>query len=238
MNGILFSFVPAMKQPPEKSNIASAYDDWAESYDTVENLTRDLAAQALRLANLNFTDRKIIEVGYGTGRNTEWLAGPDAGAIGIVALDFSEEMLARARARLDDPRVRFIQHDVRSPWPFANATADVVVAMLIMEHIEHLEPIFAEAARTLKPGGELFLCELHPERQLMGKQAQFTNTRTGKHILVSAFLHHVSDYINIALSSGFQLVSKSEWRDDAGPTLSDPPRLLSLHFQLPKQAET
>ena len=155
---------------------------------------------------------------------------PAAGVTDIVALDFSEAMLARARARVDDPRVRFIQHDVRNAWPLADGSADVVIVMLVLEHVEHLQPVFAEAARTLRDKGDLFICELHPKRQLMGKQAQFTSVRTGAHTLVPAFLHNVSDYVNAGLSSGFELMSLGELRDaDALP--NDPPRLLSLHLR-------
>ncbi|MDQ2920697.1 MAG: class I SAM-dependent methyltransferase [Acidobacteriota bacterium] len=220
-----------MTQPSTKSEIAAAYNEWAETYDTNPNRTRDLAAQVLRQASLNLADRNVIEVGCGTGRNTEWLARPDAGAAGIVALDFSEEMLTRAKNRVGDPRVRFVQHDVRTRWPIADASADLVIAMLILEHVEMLEPFFAETARALRPGGELFICELHPMRQLLGGQAQFTNAKTGEHHRVPAFLHDVSDYVNGGLAVRFELVRLGEWRDLESPPSSFP-RLLSLLFRL------
>jgi len=227
-----------MVQPSSKSEVADAYNEWAQSYDIDHNRTRDLAAQALRQADLSFANRNVIEVGCGTGRNTEWLARPAAGATDIVALDFSEEMLARARDHVRDPRVRFIQHDIRATWPLADASADVVIVMLVLEHVELLPPVFAEAARTLSAGGELFICELHPMRQLLGGQAQFTSTQTGERQLVPAFLHNVSDYVNAGLSSGYELVHMGEWRDaDALP--KDLPRLLSLRFRLrPSAAPT
>ena len=87
-----------MPQPTTKSEIAAAYDEWAETYDTDQNRTRDLAAQVLRKVDLNFAGRNVIEVGCGTGRNTEWLGPPPRPK--SVALDFSEEMLrAGKRAR-------------------------------------------------------------------------------------------------------------------------------------------
>jgi malonyl-CoA O-methyltransferase len=218
-----------MTESHAKSEVASAYDDWAETYDTDPNLTRDLAAQTLKQADLNFAGRRIIEVGCGTGRNTEWLARPAAGAQDIVALDFSEEMLARARTRVRDPRVRFVRHDVRSSWPIADASADVVIAMLVLEHVEMLEPFFAEASRTLNIDGQLFICELHPTRQLMGKQARFINARTGEQTLVPAFLHRTNDYLQAAASAGFELVRLADWYDLESQT-DNPPRLLSVHF--------
>jgi ubiquinone/menaquinone biosynthesis C-methylase UbiE len=226
------AFIQVMTQSSTKSEIATAYNEWAETYDTNPNRTRDLAAQVLRQANLDFAGRNLIEVGCGTGCNTEWLARPAAGAAGIVALDFSEEMLARARNRVIDPRVRFVQHDVRTTWPAPDAAADLVIAMLILEHVEDIKSIAAEAARTLTAGGELFICELHPMRQLLGGQAQFNNSKTGLHHRVPAFLHDVSDYINVGLGLGFELVSLGEWRDSEA-TRTSPPRILSLLFRLP-----
>jgi ubiquinone/menaquinone biosynthesis C-methylase UbiE len=225
-----------MTQPSRKSEIAAAYDEWAETYDTVENRTRDLAAEVLRKVDLNLAGRSVIEVGCGTGRNTEWLARPEAGSTNIAAMDFSEAMLERARARVTDPRVRFIQHDARAMWPLATASADVIIAMLILEHVEHLEPFFAEAARTLNAGGELFICELHPERQLLGGQARFTSTQTGEHRRVPAFLHMTADYLKAGMSSGFELVNKGEWRDE-NALPNDIPRLLSLQMRTRKQDE-
>ena len=219
-----------MTQSASKSEIAAAYNEWAETYDSDENRTRDLAGEILRQTDLDLVGRNVIEIGCGTGRNTEWFARPKAGATKIVALDFSAAMLARARARVADRHVQFIQHDVRVSWPVIEAGADVVIAMLILEHVEHLEDFFAEAARALKPDGELFICELHPMRQLSGGQAQFTSAQTGKRQLVPAFLHNTSDYVNAGLSSGFELMNLGEWRDtDAAPT--DLPRLLSLSFR-------
>ena len=87
-----------------QSEIAAAYNDWAETYDVVQNQTRDLAAKVLRQINLDLNDRKVVEVGCGTGRNTTWLSDRTSQ---IVGLDFSEEMLARARSRVDNPRGPF-----------------------------------------------------------------------------------------------------------------------------------
>jgi ubiquinone/menaquinone biosynthesis C-methylase UbiE len=216
-----------MTQPSNKTEIAAAYDEWAETYDTDLNRTRELAAKVLKQAELNLAGRRVIEAGCGTGHNTAWLA---ESVNSIVALDFSEGMLRRARERVDDPRVRFIQHDVRSSWPLADASADLVIAMLILEHVEMLEPFFAEASRALNVGGELFICELHPMRQLLGAQAQFTSAKTGERQLVTAYLHRTEDYVNAGVLAGLEPISIVDWHDaDANP--DDPPRLLLLHYR-------
>lgn len=221
-----------MANASDKSEVAASYDQWAETYDTVQNSTRDLAAEVLRQANLTIAGRKLVEVGCGTGRNTEWLAHLAAAPAEILALDFSEGMLARAGQRVQDSRVLFLKHDVRATWPLPDASVDLAIVMLVLEHVEHLQPFFGEAARTLTAGGDLFICELHPMRQLLGGQAQFTDAKTGARQLVDAFLHDTSDYISAALMSGFELVTLGEPRD-ANALQRDPPRLLSLLFRKP-----
>jgi ubiquinone/menaquinone biosynthesis C-methylase UbiE len=213
-----------------QSEIVTAYNEWAETYDTVQNRTRDLAAKALQQSGLKLADRSVVEIGCGTGRNTEWVIET---AAGIVGLDFSEEMLTRARTRVVDQRVHFVQHDVRSPWPLEDNSADVAIAMLVLEHVEYLGPVFLEAARVLRAGGELFISELHPARQLLGNQARFTNVKTGEKTLVTAFLHVTEDYLQAAAMAGFEVVKLAEWRDEDADAPQEPPRLLSIHFQMP-----
>jgi malonyl-CoA O-methyltransferase len=188
----------------------------------------------LRQVELPIAGSDIVEIGCGTGLNTEWLATQ---AASITALDFSEEMLRHAATRVQVPKARLIQHDVRTAWPLADDAADVIVAMLVLEHVEYLQSVFAEAARVLRPNGELFTCELHPMRQLMGGQAQFSNTQTGERELVPAFVHNVSDFINGGLSAGFSVQGMDEWRDD-GASPEELPRLLSLTFRLPPEVQS
>ena len=51
------------------TEVASAYDQWARTYETVENATRDLAATVLRHYPLHLHDRDVLEMG-----------GPDSGS--------------------------------------------------------------------------------------------------------------------------------------------------------------
>ena len=218
-----------------KSETAVDYDEWAATYDTVQNRTRDLAATVLQKVDLDLTGRTIAEIGCGTGRNTAWLARPEAEALEIVALDFSEGMLARARERVSDSRVRFVHHDVRTRWPLENASVDVVIVMLVMEHVEDLRPVFREAGRVLRAAGDFLICELHPERQLLGKKAEFTSEKTGALKYVEAFLHQTEDYLNAGELAGFELVRHADWYDEDNDGNEENkaklPRVLSVHFR-------
>ena len=108
-----------------------------------------------------------------------------------------------------------------------SGSIDVVVGNLVLEHVRDLAPVFAEAARVLRAGGQFFCCELHPYRQLRGGQAHFVDRRTEETVQVAAYRHTVSEYVTEALNAGFVLRALGEWLEtDAEP--STPPRLLSL----------
>ena len=204
--------------------IAAAYDAWSEVYDSNQNATRDLDARVLRAQGFQLSGRSVLELGCGTGKNTEHLA---IEAASVLALDFSEGMLAKARARVASACVRFLRHDIRQRLPVADASVDLAVVNLVLEHVERLEPVFAEAARALRPGGTLFVCELHPFRQLMGKQAQFERQGSGEKVLVKVFQHDVSDFLEAGVAAGLRIIRAQEWRDREGAPKSEAPRLFS-----------
>ncbi len=142
-----------------KSDIASAYDGWSGTYESMENATRDLAATALRGQKVRLPGRDVLEIGCGTGINTRYLA---ENCRSVTAIDFSERMLGKARENVAAENVKFARGDIRLGWEVENSSFDLVVCALVLEHIENLGHIFDEAARALRPGGEFLLYELHP----------------------------------------------------------------------------
>jgi ubiquinone/menaquinone biosynthesis C-methylase UbiE len=215
-----------MSDLPTPDDVERAYDRWAASYDVDKNTTRDLDATVVRKAPLDLKHRDVLELGSGTGKNTVYLAEH---ARHVTALDFSLAMIARAHERLTTSNVKFIRHDVRELWPVGTASVDVVVANLILEHVHDLAPVFFEAARVLRPGGEFFICELHPYRQLQGVQAHFTDPGSGETVQVTAHDHTVSEFVNGGIGAGLALRELGEWLEDGAPS-DAPPRLISLLF--------
>ena len=215
------------RPPRDTTDVAHAYDRWSASYDTDLNATRDLDAIVLRRAPLRLHGRSVLELGSGTGKNTPWLA---ATATTVTGLDFSAGMLTRARARGLPHNVDLLVHDLRKVWPIRRDTIDVVVGNLVLEHIEDLDMIFKEAARVLTAGGQLYFCELHPYRQLLGSQAHFADPESGATVAVPAYRHSTSEFVNSALAAGFTLVELREWTEPEAET-GAVPRLLSLLFE-------
>ena len=209
------------------SDVARAYDRWSLRYDDDRNATRDLDARVVRASPLHVAGARVLELGCGTGKNSQWLAEQ---ARELLALDFSPGMLDVARRRVRSDRARFVEHDITRPWPVDVSSMDVVVGNLVLEHVRDLGPIYAEAARVLRPGGELFLCELHPYRQLRGGQAHFEDEDTNETIPVTAYQHSVSEYVNGGLAAGFVLRALGEHVEDSAAD-DAVPRLLSILFE-------
>jgi len=204
-------------------SIAEAYNSWAKIYDTNENKTRDLDKKATieTLSNYHFSN--ILELGCGTGKNTEFLLNT-AGK--ITALDFSDEMLRKAKEKINSPKVNFIKADLNKNWQVSDNFFDLITCSLTLEHIENLHHIFSQAQKKLQTGGHFFVCELHPYKQYTGSKARY-ETENGVHVL-ETYTHHVSEYLDTAKNNDFELIELNEWFDDDEKHL---PRLISFVFQ-------
>ena len=204
--------------------IQAAYNDWSATYDTDENLTRDLDQRVTRNALENLHVNSILEIGCGTGKNTELLS-----QIGenVHAVDFSQGMLDKAKEKIRASNVRFSIANIKEKWPYEDQSYDLIVCNLVLEHIEDLTWVFSEASRSLGGKGRFFVCELHPFKQYQGKQAKFYSGKSMTEI--PAFVHHITDYIGAARNNRLALLELREWwhEEDQG----EPPSLVSFMFE-------
>jgi len=97
---------------------------------------------------------RVVEIGCGVGRVTRWLA---ARAAEVVAVDVSEEMLARAMALNPElANVTWLLGDGRSLEPVEDGAADVVFSDVVFQHIPDPEVQLGyvrEIGRVLRPSG-------------------------------------------------------------------------------------
>lgn len=205
-------------------DVKKAYSIWANQYDSNENKTRDIEAIALRetLANTKFD--KCLEIGCGTGKNTEWLVGRGNE---IVAVDLSDEMLGKAKDKIASPKVNFIQADITKEWGFAHQQFDLVTFSLVLEHIEDLDDIFRKVSKVIAQNGLVYIGELHPFKQYTGTKARF-ETEDGLHI-VTCYKHNISDFTDAAKLHGFQIEEVKEYFDDNNKDTI--PRILTILFR-------
>lgn len=206
---------------------SDSYDAWADSYDSMANKTRDLEGEVLRKTFVNPHYGNIIELGCGTGKNTDWLSKK---ADFVIAMDFSPEMIKKAKEKIREQNVNFIETDLNVDWPVKPGWANLISCSLVLEHIDDLNFIFSEASRALKRNGKFYICELHPWKQYSGSKARF-ETDQGLHE-PKAYVHHISDYLDAAHHNGFSLLDLNEYFDDKEK--ENIPRLISLVFESEK----
>ncbi len=205
--------------------IKDDYNTWAHQYDKNINTTRDLDTTVTKnsLSKIDFF--KVLELGCGSGKNTEWLITK---ADILVGLDFSKNMLDLARKKIKNDKVTFINTDINKNWPVNDNSFDLATINLTLEHIETLDHVFNSLFMKLTQGGKCFVCELHPKKQLSGSRAQFEEN--GTEVVLDVFQHSKQDYIQNAEKAGFNLLAKEDWYDNE----KDIPRLISFLFEKPK----
>ena len=204
-------------------DVKTAYDNWSTQYDSNENKTRDLEAIALRECLKDIPFETCLEIGCGTGKNSQWLITK---ANHITAVDLSTEMLAKAKEKINSEKIEFVQADITKDWNFQNKF-DLVSFSLVLEHIENLEAIFEKTASVLNNSGHVYIGELHPFKQYAGSKARY-QTEEGEQV-VECYTHNISDFIDAAKKHGLELVDLKEYFDDDDKR--NVPRILFLMFK-------
>lgn len=202
-----------------------AYDLWSEQYDSNENKTRDLEGIALRESLAEIPFKTCLEIGCGTGKNTEFLVSK---ADSVAAVDLSSEMLEKAKKKVTSSKVDFKQADIMQSWDFVDRSDyDLVTFSLVLEHIENLRNVFEKVSKVLAVGGHVYLGELHPFKQYSGSKARF-DTADGVQV-VPCFNHHISDFVVAAKASGLEMLELKEYFDNEGRSVL--PRILVMVFK-------
>ncbi len=155
-----------LRRREEKSR--EFFDRAAEAWSEGRSESLGLGAGAFALAGLLPESLSVLDLGTGTGGLLP-LLGRYVG--GVIAVDGSRAMLARARARLGHEvggGVRFLRADVER-LPLPDASVDGVVANMILHHLARPQAVLREAARVLRPEGRGVIVdfEAHEEAWLL-----------------------------------------------------------------------
>ncbi len=167
-------------------------------------------------------------------------------------------MLSYARQRLPGAEFHVAELD-RLPLP--DDSVDVIVCALALEHVPRLDPVVAEFARLLRPGGDLVISDVHHEVITRGS-VMTTRGPAGEPLVAPTYRHQLGDYLRAALGHGLQVkrceeprVARADeplpepateigdWQDwpfsltdylpSAGRASDNRPHMVIWHFQLP-----
>jgi SAM-dependent methyltransferase len=182
----------------EPITTVDGYRRWAPFYDQPGNALIDTEEPIVHRILDDLPVGVALDAACGTGRHAAYLA-----ALGhtVIGVDSSPDMLARARVKVPDGA--FHEGDLHG-LPVPDDHVAVVVCALALMHVRDLEPVLAEFARVLHPGGHLVITDgrgwFSPVRG--PSIALGPDGRAG---YMPLWIHATSDYLAAALPLGFQV---------------------------------
>jgi ArsR family transcriptional regulator len=146
-----------------QTEAASYFEQAAKDWDRLRSLhypEKDIEAAILRIVGER-SFASVIDLGTGTGRMLKILGPLTKEAEG---LDLSHQMLTIARANLADPELEHVSvcHGDATRTPYAAASADLVIIHQVLHILDEPQKAIQEAARLLKPGGNLLVVDFAP----------------------------------------------------------------------------
>src|SRR4030095_9399865 len=137
-------------------------------YDKLVNplfWTKKMRDECQELADFNSKDLKVIDVGSGTGFNTEGIIGK-INAENITCVDQSPHQMAKARKKTSLKDCTFIIGDAEQ-LPVESNQFDRYISAGSIEYWPHPQQGIHEAMRVIKPGGiALIIGPLEPKAWL------------------------------------------------------------------------
>lgn len=118
---------------------------------TVARLARIVEGLGIRRGGV------VLDAGSGTGVLIPFLLRAVGDQGRVVALDFAEEMLRRAREKYGDENITYVVSDLTCT-PFPDCVFDEIVCNSCFPHLQDKAAAAREMMRILKPGGRVTVC--------------------------------------------------------------------------------
>jgi ubiquinone/menaquinone biosynthesis C-methylase UbiE len=183
----------------EQVSTVTAYEQQSASYDANAGGGLFLTDEPVVAEYLTGREPGVaLDAACGTGRFAEFLAQRGHHVIGV---DSAPDMLAHARQRVPGGEFRLGELD-RLPLP--DDSVDVIVCALALVHVPRLQPVLAEFARVLRPGGDLVISDIHHKLVTRGSVITARGP-AGEPLIAATYRHQLGDYLRPALRLGLQV---------------------------------
>ncbi|MEK5260381.1 class I SAM-dependent methyltransferase [Paenibacillus sp. FSL L8-0663] len=132
----------------------AVYKIWSPIYDNFFNSGSFLNSRKIIFQEKSFnSEQKILFVGVGTGADLELI---NHYGLDITAIDYSPEMLNKAKDKFANTSIKFLEMDAQQ-MNFMDEQFDIVVGSLILSVVPNANKCFDEMVRVLKKDGEIII---------------------------------------------------------------------------------
>lgn len=137
--------------------------------------------------------KKILDVGCGDGRLTEWLLMSGAE---VYAADISGNMIKKIEGKFS--KIKAFVCDIKE-MPFEDNFFDLVISAFVIVHLKTLPEAFDEVYRVLKPGGSFVLSNINQ------KKAPVLELGQADFIIINSFYHRPENVVKALEDSLFNI---------------------------------
>jgi SAM-dependent methyltransferase len=182
----------------------TGYGAWAPTYEGTVLDAMDVELLDA-LTELHPAGAVVADLGCGSGRTGAWLRAH--GAAAIDGVDVTPEMLELARARAV---FRTLTEADVAATGLPSGAYDLVTTSLVDEHLDDLRPLYAEAARLLRPGGTYVIVGLHPHFIMASGMPTHFDDAAGEPVAIVTHVHQLSDQVAAGHAAGLRLAELRE----------------------------
>ena len=216
-------------------DLSHQYDPLADTFTSVLDSGNRVSRGAFRKMLPDLKGKEVLDIGCGEGSDTAYYL--ECGASVVAGIDASKELLERGKKKY--PAIDF-QYGVFEKIPYDDKKFDIVLSKYAIMTSADLEPIFSEAHRVLKSGGEFVFLVTHPIRQLYEKKKD-NKDYFKKEIVESVCFdgaltfkeptHTLQEYFTSFMVNNFILTAYDEEFDPAAEKIVDTyPGFLTLRW--------
>jgi SAM-dependent methyltransferase len=178
----------------------------------------------------------VADLGCGFGWFCRWARS--SGAVSVLGVDVSTNMLARATADTDDDAITYRQADL-DELHLPVAAFDLVYSSLTLHYLRDLPRLVGEIARALRPGGSFVASVEHPTYTAPTSPSFVTlegrdvwpldgylreGPRVTDWLAPGVVKQHrtIATYVDAVLRAGFELTALVEWGPSDDDLLAHP----------------